>query len=437
MIFMILMTAYGVLGGLLGHGYVAVWVYYMFALLRPQFLWPWALPLGTTWSLYPALASLVAIGVTRVRRPGFVFHWPHLTMVFFLFWMLMSSLNAYNRDIAFNWLWESFKLILMYLVAAYFVQNTKQLWNLYILGVCCLGFIAYEINYQYLINRYIGIWRNGFGGYDNNGAGLLLTMGVPLAFFAFEATRSWVRWFYLALMPILAHAMLLTFSRGAMVSLILAWVVVIVRSRYRFSLAALTVLFCVTALPIVAGKEIQDRFFTISKSEVDESANSRRMSWQAAWKMSLDYPLFGVGVRNSNLFSYSYGADMPGRTIHNQYLQVLADTGFPGLFFYSLILLGFWISTIRGTWASYEPGVDADTAEQLSRLRAIIGGSQASMIAFSMSAIFLSLETFELTYFVILLGVQGQILVSDLVNEHRYNLQYINEHDLLIDREVA
>ena len=54
--------------------------------------------------------------------------------------------------------------------------------------------------------------------------------------------------------------------------------------------------------------------------EEDGSAQSRFDSWRAAWLITRDYPIVGVGVRNANLFSEQYGADMEGRTIHSQYL---------------------------------------------------------------------------------------------------------------------
>ncbi|HMP18706.1 MAG TPA: O-antigen ligase family protein, partial [Gemmatales bacterium] len=58
-------------------------------------------------------------------------------------------------------------------------------------------------------------------------------------------------------------------------------------------------------VPIMAGKEIQERFFTIKESELDESANSRRTSWAIGWRMAMENPVFGLGIRNSNLYTFA------------------------------------------------------------------------------------------------------------------------------------
>jgi probable O-glycosylation ligase (exosortase A-associated) len=191
----------------------------------------------------------------------------------------------------------------------------------------------------------------------------------------------------------------MTYSRGAMLSLIVAWPLMVARSRYRVRIILASVAFAVLAIPVMAGPEIQARFFTIKDNEVDESANTRRQSWAAAWKIARDYPILGVGVRNSNLFSQQYGADMEGRTIHSQYLQIAADCGFVGLGLYLAIFLLVFGSTWKGRRAARgDPEAD--------RVRAIASGVECSLFLFCFGAIFLSLEVFELPYLLLLLGAQ-------------------------------
>ena len=90
---------------------------------------------------------------------------------------------------------------------------------------------------------------------------------------------------------------------------------------------------------VMAGKEIQERFFSVKKYQEDNSANSRLTSWKIGLRIAAENPVFGVGVRNSPLLTYSYGADIEGRSIHSQYLQTAADSGVPALLLY-LGLLG-------------------------------------------------------------------------------------------------
>ena len=58
----------------------------------------------------------------------------------------------------------------------------RQLWILLVLTASLLGYIAYEVNFLYLAYHYLGIWRSGYGGLDNNGAGLMLAMGTSAPF---------------------------------------------------------------------------------------------------------------------------------------------------------------------------------------------------------------------------------------------------------------
>ncbi len=51
------------------------------------------------------------------------------------------------------------------------------------IATCALAYIAYEVNIKYLTEGRLDIWLNGYGGVDNNLAGLMLAVGVPLSLF--------------------------------------------------------------------------------------------------------------------------------------------------------------------------------------------------------------------------------------------------------------
>src|SRR5262249_41194244 len=158
-------------------------------------------------------------------------------------------------------------------------------------------------------------------------------------------------------------------------------------------------------VPSLAGKEIRERFFSIEDYNTDATANSRFDSWNAAIRLANDYPIFGVGIRNSNLFSYQYGADMEGRTIHSQYLQTLADTGYPGLALYLLALASTWIAIIRTRRMSK---MSSDDDAPLAR--SMLSGIEGSLLIFGFGALFLSIEVFELPYILALMGAQLSLL---------------------------
>jgi probable O-glycosylation ligase (exosortase A-associated) len=413
---MIVLTLAGTAGVYVVSPFWGVLVYYLFAVLRPQYLWKWSLPEGISWSFYVAVATIgaaaasvlgVRFGVSAANGDGPAprFTAAHRAVLAFGGWVAITAFTAQRQDVAFPWLIEYVKIMVMFAVATVLTRTVRQLWAMLLVTALALAYIAYEVNYLYLVNHYLGIVHNGYGGLDNNGAGLMLAMAVPMCWFIFENAGKWWRWCFVALIPVSIHAVLMTYSRGAMVSLLGMSPLLLWRSRRRVRLAVAGALFGFVALPVMAGPEIKARFMTLEKTEVDDSANSRRDSWAAAFKMACDYPVFGVGIRNANLLSYQYGADYEGRTIHSNYLQIAADSGFPGL---ALLLVAFgagWWSARRAR--RFVAGRDDPEARMVY---AIACSAECSMLVFCIGSAFLSLEVFELPYLLLLLAAQVAVL---------------------------
>jgi probable O-glycosylation ligase (exosortase A-associated) len=422
LIFMILATLSGTAGVYVCGPFWGVFVYFLFATLRPQFMWEWSLPEGVAWSFYVAAATIGAAVLALLggaandeRRPAGEparrFSSTHISVFLFAAWIVVTYLNARDREAGYPWLIEYLKIFAMFLAAALLIRTVRQVWILLVMIGVTLAYIAYEVNFLYLAYQYLGILKNGYGGVDNNGAGLMLAMGVPLCFFAWEGTDRWWRWGFLALIAILIHAVLLTYSRGAMLSLIAVVPLLYLRTRRRSQVALFGLLLAVL-LPVLAGKQIRDRFFTIAENDVDASAQSRRDSWTAALKMARDNPIFGVGLRNANLFSHAYGADLQGRTIHSQYFQIAADNGFVGLGLYLAILASFWINLRRVRRATVDRN---DPEGRLAYLAA--SSAECSLAAFAVGAVFLTLDVFELPYLVLLLGAQLPVVLQPVTDQ--------------------
>jgi O-antigen ligase len=221
-----------------------------------------------------------------------------------------------------------------------------------------------------------------------------------MCYFAWEATRRWWRWGFLVVIPPLTHAILLSYSRGAMASLGIAAIFVWFRARNKVFISA--VYGCMVVLVLVmAGPEIRERFLSIGKADVDESFQSRQNTWGIAVRMANERPLFGFGIRNSNLFTHAYGADMVGRSIHSQYLQTAADSGWVALALY-LGLLGSVFLGLRDARRVFRKYTDPETA----RVKSMASGLECAIVLFCVGAFALSLEHFEMSYILILLAVQ-------------------------------
>ena len=113
----------------------------------------------------------------------------HKVMFLFAVWICITYVTAYDRDASWFYIVEYSKLFVMYFVATVVVRSVRQIWILYLLTALSLGYIAYEINFLYLVNGRLDIYHRGYGGVDNNGAGLMLAVGVPLCVYAWQGRR--------------------------------------------------------------------------------------------------------------------------------------------------------------------------------------------------------------------------------------------------------
>lgn len=407
-LFMTALTLVGTVGLFVSPIY-GILVYYLFAVLRPQYLWMWALPAQVPWSQIVAIPTILFVVLHRFtdREDPFAetpsssaFTWAHKAALLFALWVILSYFMAQNAEVGRPVFIDYLKIFTMFFASALFIRSVDDIWKLMLIAAASLAYISYEVNFLYLTSYYMGIYFNGYAGLDNNGAGLMLAMGVPLCLFVWMGTDKWWRWVFAAQIPVILHAVILTFSRGAWVALIAAAPLMFLRGKNRGQLV-LAALGLAILIPLMAGGEVREEFFSTSDYGEDNSAQARFGSWTAAFRIALDYPVFGVGVRNSSLFSFDYGADIPGRVIHNQFLQIAADSGFPALGFY-LLFLGIVAVNVRKVRRWARPRTD----EQGQRVYAIAAGLETTLALFCVGAVFLSLEVFELPYLLLLLGAQ-------------------------------
>lgn len=420
-ILLILMVLVGSTGSLF-NPFWGLMLYYTLSVLRPQDLWDWAMPEPWPWSRMAAGAVIVGVflnlsDIWYRARLGII---PVLLLCYGIL-LTFSTLTAHNPALSQHWLFEYAKVLLLAFITFYVIH---RFWHLRVLAamiVACIGYIAWEANYNYFIDGRLDIFHHGFGDLDNNGAGLMLAMGLPFAYaFAVSASRLWLRVLSAGLGLIILHAVLMTYSRGAMLASLLAVLWILWHHRPRLQ-AALIAGALMVAVAFLAGPEIQERFLSTAQFSRDYSAQSRMSSWSAALEIVKEHPLTGVGIRNSNTYTHNYGADHVGRTIHSQYLQIAADSGVPAamiyvaLIFSSLYLMmrsrAMVLNHIEGSAGIVPRPDDA----RLLQMEKIILSCQASLILFMFGGAFLSLEVFETPWLIIAMaGAMPRIVRHEL-----------------------
>lgn len=408
-----------------------VLLYYGFAVLRPQYLWQWALPVEVRWSLVAAMIVLITflLNFSRVLA-GARFNRVLGLLLLYGLLIMMSMVTAFDPAVAQAWGVEYAKIMLIAVIASLVIQHLWQIRAMALVIFLCLGYIAWQINALYFFQGgRLDIFHHGYGGLDNNGAGLMIAMGLPFAYAV--ATCHYGRWkpqimaFGAILGGCMVHAVMMSFSRGAMLSACvgMAWLLWHHRPRGQAMVMAVVLIMGVS---IMAGPEIRDRFMSTTNFSTDYSAQSRLDSWAAGWQIAWDQPLLGHGIRNSNHFSRNYGADFHGRTIHNQYLQIAADSGIPAVLVY-IGMVGLAIVTAgrcRRRCLDYlsknesqEP--DEPRISHIVQAEKICLAVQASLVIFAVDSMFLSLEMFELPWILLVMaGVLPKVLDEALSESH-------------------
>jgi probable O-glycosylation ligase (exosortase A-associated) len=377
--------------------FVGLLVYVCFAVLRPEFVWPWSVPQGN-YSRVVALALLAGwalrgFGRRDLGRGKAVI----LILLGYFAWMILSALQAPNQALAWEFVEHYSKIVLPILVGITTISSVRQLKLLAWVILLSQAYPAFELNQTYF-GGYNQLKEEGFGGMDNNSYAISLVTCTGLAGFLFwHSEMWWQKAIAAACGAFMVHAILFSFSRGGMLGLIVLAVVAFAVMPKRpkecmgFALALAVGL-------VLAGPQVRERFgtsFAEADGKREASAESRLVLWSACWDTMKQYPVFGVGPDHMPLRMDLYGFRV-GKEAHTLWLQIGAEIGLPGM----LLLMSYYgVCIIR--LLPIALGRTVVTDPWLPYLaRAVI----TSLCGFAVSAQFVSLEFLETPYYIVLVG---------------------------------
>jgi hypothetical protein len=181
---------------------------------------------------------------------------------------------------------------------------------------------------------------------DPNYAGILIVMGLCLwggALLAADRAPAWEG-------LILGAALLLTFSRSALLAALAAFATLVlirgVSARVLILVAGATLL----TLSIVPW--LLDYAGSLGKLSIDASAIQRLLAWQRAVKLIGEYPVLGIGFNTLGFVATRFGWTARGASgfgLDGGLLFITALTGFVGLFCF-LGLLTSIVQSARRSW---------------------------------------------------------------------------------------
>jgi putative inorganic carbon (HCO3(-)) transporter len=242
------------------------------------------------------------------------------------------------------------KVLLMTVVVILLVNSKKKLETLFV--VTALSFGALAIKGALFGVRTDGSFRvwgppDSFV-YDNNDLGLALNMTLPMMFFlARETSSPWLRRLLWVSFFCSIPAVILTYSRGALLGLVVVVATISIKSNRKL-LAGPLLIVMVFILMVYAPPAWMERMGNFAHGELDESAQGRLHAWRFAWDLALRYPITGGGFETFTpeleaRFTPQFSFAGP----HSIYFQTLGEQGFVGLGIFTF-LLGSCFFSLRG-----------------------------------------------------------------------------------------
>jgi putative inorganic carbon (hco3(-)) transporter len=394
--------------------WVGIAAAYLIGILNPQAIWWWVFEdlRPVYWVLLPTL-----LGATIKGLRGRII-WADLnnTRIFCLLMIWLSGmvswwLAPYSVTVATDselgirgagFIVENLsKIILLVLVGTLFVKSAKQISLMAIVMLIAGLYLTWWVNDRYLFQGAGGriggpISIDGSGVYsDENLFGTLFVVVFPFAWYAaFAVKKIWLKWVFLLAVPFIWHGVFLTGSRGALLGLGAAMLIIALRMKSRSLGLGLIVLF-VVAFAWQAGDTMKERAAGIDAYSEDSSATGRLDAWEVGARMMFANPLTGVGPGAFLRAFPDYSPRLPLQA-HNTFVQFGAEFGLIA-FVAVAVMLG---SCIRSLWRIRAAGglrqptvVDNNLFVREATLAAVIG--------LTVSALFLSLQLFEVMYFLV------------------------------------
>ena len=248
---------------------------------------------------------------------------------------------------------------------------------------------------------------------DNNSLATALLMAIPLNFYLFRYSAvRFVRIGLLIVMGLSLVTVIMTFSRGGFIGMLVLALFLVKNSRSKFG-SLLLVAAAAFMIFQFAPSAWFDRLDTIQTADNDGSFMGRVVAWKMSWLIAMDRPIFGGGphaVQHLTVwdnykpllpsldFVKTPPADAFPHAAHSIYFEVLGDMGFTGLaLFLAALGSALWnchrITRITRNDPSLAWAFDLARMAQISLVIYMITGAALSMAYFELLYIFLALTS--------------------------------------------
>jgi O-antigen ligase len=346
--------------------FLGVMIYLGANIVRPEMLF-WGGSSGSfVFSVYYALILVSCFFQGYFTRLNEVLHREYLLMLAMLAAIFLSALTTqYQVPEQYYYIIELTKAFGICALLYLSIRDFAEIIRLQQVLLGCLTFLGvWGIEQQMRGNdRLEGLGGNAWG--DSNGVAAVFVLFLPVALAkAFSSEKRSEFWVSLGMASVMVALIVCTKSRGGLLGLITCLVSLGYYSRKSGKLAKATIILLLLVMPFATGAYLERmKTMQVSDSEdLEGSARSRLILWQAGLKVFVDNPLLGTGFLTYPQAKMKYEGSFDyleedfrnmvfrkenKKVTHNSYIQMLSDCGLIGATPYILLIGGGIVAGFR------------------------------------------------------------------------------------------
>lgn len=281
-------------------------------------------------------------------------------VLLFTSWFAWSGITAFateSREISMTALGTVGQILIMFIVFATTCQDSRAMWVVgvaFVIGAIANAIAAVVFGYNVRDGRAAGF------AFNPNAAANVYGVAICILLAAIPATRSgFLRLCCLAVIGWLLFAIVRSGSRGGALTIILTLASFLFFYRRAVLSKPALLGFIVTiiaASAIILPKQLADTELgkrTVSAistlkgdSAKTEGSTASRMNLKfKALRVAIEHPILGVGI--GCFTPYMFRLEGETLSTHDNFVDVLSGTGFPGFALYYSIYVWLWVTASR------------------------------------------------------------------------------------------
>jgi probable O-glycosylation ligase (exosortase A-associated) len=332
--------------------------------------------------------------------------------VFIMLWVYfaITSTQAYFPDIAWQRFWFVTKIYMPFFFTLVLINTRFKLYCLVVTIAASIGIVAVKGGLFAILHgfsaRVYGPPATQFE--ENNAFAVAMLICIPLLLIWQRETRnSLFKKGILLAIPIIYAASLCSWSRGALITMTVLTLMLILNSKHKL-LAIPLVLVGAFFVKDYLPQEWFGRMHTLETYQEDSSAMSRIQAWTDGWNHTLEHPFVGAG--------FDGWREVTQRDWHSSYVEMFSEHGF--------IAFGLWLSLIVGTLISMTTlPKKTFQVEEMEWVANYCFMLRASLICYMVGTAFLGLSYWDLLYHLIFIAVLvKKIALEELAVKQKNNI---------------